>query len=222
MTAPSPSDECNCKPAHGENVFDASIITTTRPRNRHENEDRHEDARDFRFYAVLGGLLLAALLSFLEGSTMSTALPTIAADLNLGPTYVWVADSYFLTMAAFQPLFGQLADLWGRRWILIMTVMLFLLGSGLIGGAQTGAILLAGRAIQGTGAGGINMMVDLVVCDLVPLREMIQSSTCQKRLDLLRRYIRRPTTIIAREVNSHVRAMVVGFCPGSFGLTGCE
>ncbi|TVY19259.1 Efflux pump FUS6 [Lachnellula arida] len=127
--------------------------------------------RGFRFYIVLVGLLLAALLTWLDGGTISTALPTIAADLDLGPAYVWVANSYFLTMAAFQPLFGQLSDLWGRRWIFIATVALFVLGSGLIGGAHTGAMLIAGRSIQGTGAGGINMMVDLVVCDLVPLRE---------------------------------------------------
>ncbi|KAI0975801.1 major facilitator superfamily domain-containing protein [Xylaria arbuscula] len=120
---------------------------------------------------VFAGLLLAVLLTWLDGGTISTALPTISAELNLGPAYVWVANSYFLTTAAFQPLFGQLSDLWGRRWVFISAVALFVLGSGLIGGADNGAMFIAGRTIQGIGAGGINMLVDLVVCDLVPLRE---------------------------------------------------
>ena len=75
------------------------------------------------------GLLLAALLTWLDGGTISTALPTITAELDLGPAYVWVANSYFLTMAAFQPRINQLSDLWGRRWIFFVTVALFVLGS---------------------------------------------------------------------------------------------
>jgi MFS family permease len=125
----------------------------------------------FRFYMALAGLLLAALLTCLDGGTISTALPTIGAELSLGADYVWVANAYFLTMAAFQPLCGQLADLWGRRVVFLATVAVFVLGSGVIGGAQSGAALIAGRAVQGLGAGGINVLVDLVVCDLVPLRE---------------------------------------------------
>lgn len=128
-------------------------------------------AYGFRFYMVLAGLLLAALLTWLDGGTISTALPTIVAELDIGADYVWVANAYFLTMAAFQPLCGQLADLWGRRAVFLGTVAIFVLGSGIIGGAHSGAAMVAGRAVQGVGAGGINVLVDLVVCDLVPLRE---------------------------------------------------
>lgn len=66
---------------------------------------------------------------------------------------------------------GQLADSWGRRWPTIITVAIFTLGSGIAGGANNMATLIAGRAIQGLGSGGLNMLVDLIICDLVPLRE---------------------------------------------------
>lgn len=73
--------------------------------------------------------------------------------------------------AAVQPLFGQLANIFGRRWLTMAIVALFTLGSGICGGASNGATLIAGRAIQGMGSGGINMIVDIIVSDLVPLRE---------------------------------------------------
>lgn len=73
--------------------------------------------------------------------------------------------------AAVQPLYGQLADLWGRRWLMIGAVSIFTLGSGICGGANTSNMLIGGRAIQGIGAAGINMLVELIICDLLPLRE---------------------------------------------------
>lgn len=73
--------------------------------------------------------------------------------------------------AAVQPLYGQLANIFGRRWVTLSSIVIFLLGSGICGGANGSDMLIAGRAVQGVGAGGINTMIDLIVCDLVPLRE---------------------------------------------------
>jgi len=73
--------------------------------------------------------------------------------------------------AALQPLYGQLADLWGRRYIMIGATAIFLLGSGLCGGATSMNMLIGARAVQGVGAGGINMLIDMIICDLVPMRE---------------------------------------------------
>ena len=73
--------------------------------------------------------------------------------------------------AAFQPLYGQLADLWGRRYVMISVTAVFLLGSGLCGGSSTMTMLIISRAVQGIGAGGINMLIDMIICDLVPMRE---------------------------------------------------
>jgi MFS family permease len=70
-----------------------------------------------------------------------------------------------------QPLFGQLADIFGRRWLAVSIVTIFTIGSAICGAANGGEALIAGRAIQGVGSGGINMITDVIVSDLVPLRE---------------------------------------------------
>lgn len=72
---------------------------------------------------------------------------------------------------AIQPFFGQLANIFGRRWITMAVVVLFILGSSIYGGASNSGMLIAGRAIQGMGPGGINMIVDVIVSNMVPLRE---------------------------------------------------
>jgi predicted MFS family arabinose efflux permease len=72
---------------------------------------------------------------------------------------------------AFLPLFGQMCDLFGRRWMMIGVVSMFALGSGISAGASSAAMMIAGRAVQGIGGGGINLMIELIVSDLVPLRQ---------------------------------------------------
>ncbi|KAK5996027.1 MFS-type efflux transporter phmH [Cladobotryum mycophilum] len=123
------------------------------------------------FWLTFSGLCFTGLISALDGSILSTSLPSIVAELKGGDNYVWVVNVYFLTSAAFQPLYGQLADLWGRRYVMILATAIFLFGSGLCGGANSMDMLIWGRAVQGIGAGGINMLIDMIICDLVPMRE---------------------------------------------------
>ena len=85
--------------------------------------------------------------------------------------YDWTINSYLLASTAVQPLFGQAANIFGRRSRTLLSVVLFLLGSGIAGGASSKAMMIGGRTVQGIGGGGINNMVDIVVCDLVSLRE---------------------------------------------------
>jgi MFS family permease len=70
-----------------------------------------------------------------------------------------------------QPLYGQLANLFGRRWPTIAATTAFVLGSGICGGASNMTMLIAGRVIQGAGAGGIGVLIEMIICDLVPLRQ---------------------------------------------------
>ncbi|KAI9751192.1 MAG: hypothetical protein M4579_006171 [Chaenotheca gracillima] len=144
----------------------AQDFTATKP-----DEEKTKSHRGFKFWGIFAALILSALVSALDGSIVSTALPTIVRDLNAGDDYVWVVNVYFLTSAAFQPLFGQLANIWGRRWLMIGSVAVFTLASGICGGASSTPMLIIGRAVQGIGAGGINMLVDIIICDLLPLRE---------------------------------------------------
>ncbi|AEO57195.1 MFS general substrate transporter-like protein [Thermothelomyces thermophilus ATCC 42464] len=124
-----------------------------------------------RVWTILIAVGFAGLLTALEATITSTALPSIVNDLEGGDAYVWAVNGYLLAMTALQPLYGQLANVYGRRWPTILATAAFLLGSGIAGGATNMAMLVAGRVIQGIGAGGINVLCEVLVCDVVPLRE---------------------------------------------------
>ncbi|AEO63916.1 uncharacterized protein THITE_2141906 [Thermothielavioides terrestris NRRL 8126] len=127
--------------------------------------------KGWRFWAILGVLGIISLLTSLEATVTSTVLPSVVADLSGGEDYIWLSNAYFLAMAALQPMFGQLANVFGRRWPLIGSVAAFMIGGGICGGANTMAMMIAGRAIQGIGGSGIGVLCETVICDLVPLRE---------------------------------------------------
>ncbi|KAI1401836.1 putative multidrug resistance protein fnx1 [Hypoxylon fuscum] len=124
-----------------------------------------------RFWAIITSLSIMSILSALDISAISTALPSIVNDLGSNSAYIWIANAYFLTSTAFQPLYGQTANIFGRRTLTLIIVFLFAVGSAVSGPAPSFGALIAGRAIQGMGGGGINVMIDMIVCDLVPLRE---------------------------------------------------
>ncbi|PYH99612.1 MFS general substrate transporter [Aspergillus ellipticus CBS 707.79] len=143
---------------------------------RDEGGDRKDiqpaaEKKSFRFFAIIVALALSGLLTALDATITSTALPTITADLGGADLYIWVVNGYYLTQTAFQPLFGQIADIYGRRWPMITSAAVFTLGSGLCGGASNINMLVAGRIIQGIGAGGITVLIEIIICDLLPLRE---------------------------------------------------
>ncbi|KAL4925060.1 major facilitator superfamily domain-containing protein [Aspergillus undulatus] len=128
-------------------------------------------ARSPRFWGIFAALCLLAFVSALDVSIITTALPTITTDIGGASQYVWIANSFVVASCVDQPLFGQLADLLGRRLPLIVSTALFTLGSGVAGGAHNPAMLIAGRTVQGLGAGGMYVLLDIVCADLVPLRE---------------------------------------------------
>ncbi|KAI0834230.1 MFS general substrate transporter [Hypoxylon sp. FL0890] len=127
--------------------------------------------RDFRFWAIIVALCIVSLLSAAENTIVVTSLPTIVEKLKVGQDYVWISNVFFLTSAAVQPLCGQLSNLFGRRHLALSIVAIYTIGSGVCGGARNPAMLIAGRAIQGAGSGGINMIIDVIISDLVPLRQ---------------------------------------------------
>lgn len=146
------------------------------PEHHNEKTDQADtddggEPRSFAFWMVFVSLCLASFLAALDVTVITTALPTITRDIGGEDKYVWIANCYVITSTAIQPLFGQLSNIFGRRWVTITAVGLFLLGSGLSGGAANVGMLIVGRSIQGIGSGGIMMLLDLIVCDLVPLRE---------------------------------------------------
>ncbi|KAI2473347.1 major facilitator superfamily domain-containing protein [Annulohypoxylon bovei var. microspora] len=127
--------------------------------------------RGFRFWAIIIGLGVTNLLGAFENTVVTTSAPIIVSELGLGANYIWITNAFFVCSAAFQPLFGQLCNVFGRRWTTLVIVAIFTLGSGICGGATSGAMLIAGRAVQGLGSGGIIMAADIIISDLVPLRQ---------------------------------------------------
>lgn len=127
--------------------------------------------KGLKFWLVFAAISLTTFLAALDTSIISTALPTIAADLGSESLYVWIIDSYLLASTATIPIFAQAANIYGRRSLILISVLLFALGSGLCGGASNNAMMIGGRSVQGVGGGGILTMSEIIVCDLVSIRE---------------------------------------------------
>jgi EmrB/QacA subfamily drug resistance transporter len=120
---------------------------------------------------VLAGLLLSLFLAALDGTIVSTALPTMAGELGGLDQLAWVLTAYLLTSTASTPLWGKLSDLKGRRWTFQVAIVWFLVASALTGAAQTMPQLIIGRGLQGIGGGGIMALTFVILGDLVSPRE---------------------------------------------------
>jgi EmrB/QacA subfamily drug resistance transporter len=117
--------------------------------------------------ALLAGMFLAAL----EATAVATAMPTAVADLGGMERYSWVFSAYLLTSTTTVPLYGKLADLYGRLRIFVIGMALFLLGSALSGAAGSFSQLIIFRAIQGLGAGGVMPVSITIIGDIFTLQE---------------------------------------------------
>lgn len=127
--------------------------------------------KDWRFWLVFLSCCFLALLVTLDGTVVVIALPRIASDLHLGDNYVWVANSFYLASTVFQPLCAQLCDVFGRKPAVLASLAVFFVGGAVAGCARSGGALIAGRTVQGLGAGGLMLLMEVVVCDIVSLRE---------------------------------------------------
>ena len=127
--------------------------------------------KSWHFWAIFPALGLSAALTALDATVISTVLPTIVDDLALDVPFIWLLNSYTLSSTVVQPLYGQAANSFGRKGTFITAIALFFLGSGMCGGARDTNTIIAGRVVQGLGAGGISILPSMIICDLVPLRE---------------------------------------------------
>ncbi|KAH8129268.1 MFS general substrate transporter [Trichoderma asperelloides] len=145
------------------------VVPTTNPVQ--DEELRSVSFRTWRFWTIILALSITGLVSAIEGTIITSALPTITNALGGGDSYIWVPNAYLLAQVAILPLAGQASNIFGRRNLLLGAVALFTLGGGLSGGASSMEMLITARTIQGIGGGGINLLMETIVTDIVPLRE---------------------------------------------------
>ncbi|CEL10805.1 Putative MFS transporter (Fragment) [Aspergillus calidoustus] len=116
-------------------------------------------------------LCLSCLLSALDLTIVTPAIPSIVSAFQSSSGYIWVGSAYTLAHAAITPVWGAVSDIWGRKPIILIAMTVFLGGSLVCALARHMETLIVGRALQGLGGSGMGTMVNIVVCDLFSLRD---------------------------------------------------
>jgi hypothetical protein len=119
---------------------------------------------------AIPALSVCLFVSFIDQTSVSTATPAIAGDLNTGTATSWIGTSFLIASTAFQLINGRLSDIFGRKNLLLISLCLMALGDLACGFAQTGVQLFVLRAIAGIGGGGINSLVMIIVSDITTLQ----------------------------------------------------
>ncbi len=120
---------------------------------------------------VFGGLMLAMVTAALDQNIVNTALPSVVSDLGGLAHLSWIVTAFMLTSTATTPMYGKLSDMYGRRRLFVVAILVFLLGSTLCGLARSMTELILFRGLQGLGAGGLMTLAQASIGDLVPPRE---------------------------------------------------
>jgi EmrB/QacA subfamily drug resistance transporter len=121
--------------------------------------------------AILSGLLLSMFLSSIDQTIVATALSTIAKDLDGWQGMAWVVSAYLVTSTVTTPIHGRLSDIYGRRPILLLSIVLFAGSSVVCALAWSMPALIVGRALQGLGGGGLRAVSQAALADIIPPRE---------------------------------------------------
>jgi len=124
-----------------------------------------------RLIVIYAALMLAMLLAALDQTIVSTALPTIVNDLGGLSHLSWVVTGYMLASTATTQVWGKLGDQYGRKYLFLGAIVIFLVGSALCGQSRNMGELIAFRAIQGVGGGGLMVLTQAIIGDVVPARE---------------------------------------------------
>ncbi|KAG6888354.1 hypothetical protein C0995_009047 [Termitomyces sp. Mi166 len=120
---------------------------------------------------VFSGLALCILVSTLDSVIVATALPTVSAAFQAGSVSSWVPSAYLLTSTCFQPLYGRFSDIFGRKAAFCLAMSVFMIGNLVAGFSRSITQLIVFRGVAGAGGGGIISMAQIVISDVVSLRE---------------------------------------------------
>src|SRR5262245_28118021 len=120
---------------------------------------------------VTEGIMLSLLMASMEGTVVSTAMPTIVGQLGGLAVYSWVFSAFMLASTTTVPIYGKLSDVYGRRPVYMVAMVFFLVGSFLCGKAQSMPQLIASRVVQGLGAGGLIPLAFILIGDMFTLEQ---------------------------------------------------
>ncbi|KAK4502278.1 hypothetical protein PRZ48_005703 [Zasmidium cellare] len=138
---------------------------------RPTNERQEDFQPTWRFNAAFGSLMVLSLMASLDATSLSVAIPTIVNALHgTAIEGFWSGTSFLLTSTVFQPVLGSLSTVFGRKSMVMASIIFFGVGAVVAATASDMTALLVGRALQGSGGGGILVLTDVVITDLVPLR----------------------------------------------------
>ncbi|CDO96185.1 unnamed protein product [Kluyveromyces dobzhanskii CBS 2104] len=136
-----------------------------------EHDNVSKPVKDVKF--IIFALFTGSYLAALDTTIVTTLLPTIASELDASNQMSWIVTSYLLSCSAFQPLYGKLSDVFGRKAILLWSNLCFGFGCVLCGAPFTNSLkmLCLGRFIAGVGGGGLNTLSTITTSDIIPLRQ---------------------------------------------------
>ncbi|CAG7943564.1 unnamed protein product [Penicillium salamii] len=157
--------------APSENAQNDVDNAPARARSEPTTELQTEPARDAKIALTMMSLCISVLLSALDLTIVTPAIPAIVGSLKSAAGYTWVGGAYTLAYAAVTPVWGSVSDIWGRKPIMLITVAIFLVGSLVCALAPKMNALIVGRAIQGLGGSGMGIMVNIIVSDMFSLRD---------------------------------------------------
>lgn len=137
-----------------------------------ETHSKSEEFGKARIAVIMLSLCIALFLAALDMTIITTALPAIAGHFVASTSdYTWVGSAYLLANAASVPLWGKLSDIWGRKPVILLANVIFLVGSLLCAVSVSIGMLIGGRVVQGVGGGGLIILVNIVISDLFSMRE---------------------------------------------------
>jgi hypothetical protein len=180
IATPSPSDRSlkeeddsippNATGDQDGRVGDGAAATdaSSAPEPQHESPPQRSK---LKISLIMFSLAVAVLLVALDITIVTTALPTISSEFNSASGYTWVGSAYLIAQSAATPIWGKVSDIFGRKPILLLTNAIFFVGSLLAGVAVNIDMLIAARAVQGIGGGGLIVLVNIAISDLFSVRD---------------------------------------------------
>jgi EmrB/QacA subfamily drug resistance transporter len=181
-TAPEPTSTSNIHNNETEEHLSSSTSSGTAAHttlNNDENAATEEKEPEkpeakrtsLETFVIMASLCASVFLAALDVTIVTTAVPTIAEHFHSSAGYTWIGSAYLLANAASTPSWGKISDIWGRKPIILCAATVFFVGSALAGASVSIGMLIAARAIQGMGGGGLIILANICIADLFSQRE---------------------------------------------------